>query len=98
MAALTATRPCGKVDAQGRIIPESFSDLTFRGEYTGTNLVYKGFARPGASESALVWQIAILAYDGSSNLLSIKWPEDDFGNPSTEYIFSWTDRASYTYN
>ncbi len=95
---LTATRPIGKKDAQGNLIPDSFEDLAFRGDYTGTNLIYKGFARPGAATSAAVWQIASLTYDGSNNLLSIKWPQNSFNAASTEYEFVWDNRASYTYS
>ena len=91
-------RPVGFKDAQGNLIPESFSDEAFRGEYTGTNLIYKGFARPGSAEGSLVWQIAKLAYDGSNNLLSIKWPENANAHASNDYEFSWTDRATYTYS
>lgn len=90
-------RPLAKRDAQGNVITPSFGDMTFRGDYTGTNLIYKGFARPGSAEGSLVWQIAKLAYDGSNNLLSIKWPQNTLNKASSEYIFSWTSRASYTY-
>jgi len=95
---LTATRPCGKKDAQGNLIPDSFEDLAFQGAYTGTNLTYKGFARAGASTSAAVWQIAFLTYDGSNNLLSIQWPQNSYGEASTEYQFVWANRATYTYS
>lgn len=93
-----AARPVGYKDAQGNLIPDSFSDESFRGEYSGTNLIYKGFARPGAVEGSSVWQIAKLAYDGSNNLTSVKWPENANGNASNDYEFSWTDRATYTYS
>lgn len=91
-------RPYVLLDTQLRPIYNSVDDLAFRGEYAGTNLVYKGFARPGASEDEHVWQIAFLAYDGNGNVLSIKWPKDSDGAPSNDYKFSWTDRASYTYS
>lgn len=88
-----------KKDAQGNVIQDSyFEDMTFRGEYTGTNLIYKGYARTGADEGALVWQMAKLEYDGSSNILSVKWPENTYGSASSEFTFSWTDRATYTYS
>lgn len=90
-------RPFGRLDAQGRVIPDSFSDLSFRGEYSGTNLIYKAFSRTGASTAAAVWQIAFLSYDGSNNLLSIKWPQDANGHPSNDYEFAWDSRAAYTY-
>ena len=93
-----------KKDAQGNVIQDSYvGDMTFRGAYTGTNLIYKAYARPGADEGDLVWQICLIAYDGSNNITSIKWPKalqsipSALGFPSSEFIFSWTDRATYTY-
>jgi len=93
----TTTRPMGKVDSQGRVIPTSYDDLAFRAEYTGSNMIYKGFSRAGRTEGSLAWQIAKLSYDGADNLSSVTWPQDSDGNASTEYEFSWTARASYTY-
>lgn len=90
-------RPYVLLDTQLRPIQNSVDDLAFRGEYAGTNLIYKAFARPGASEGELVWQISFLSYDGSGNVVSIKWPLDSDGAFSNDYKFSWTDRASYTY-
>jgi hypothetical protein len=94
----TSTRPLGRLDADGRANPYSYNDNAFRGQYSGSNLIYKGEARPGASESALVWQIALLAYDGSGNVTSITWPQNGFGVASNDFAFSWTNRASYTYS
>lgn len=88
-----------KKDADGNVIQNSYiTDMSFRGEYTGTNLIYKAYARSGASEDALVWQICKLAYDGSNNLISVKWPQASNGAASSEFNFSWTDRATYTYS
>lgn len=92
-----ATRPLLKLDAYNRPIQTSSGDMEFRGEYTGTNLIYKGLARPGAAEGDEVWQVAKLAYDVDDNLLSVKWPQASNGVPSSEYEFSWTARAGYTY-
>lgn len=91
-------RPMARKDAQGNIIPSSFDDEAFRGEYLGMNLIYKGFARPGASEGSLVWKLSKMTYDGSNNLTSITWPQDTNGHASNDYQFSWTLRASYTYS
>lgn len=101
-------RPYGRIDTLGYLDQNFFSDEAFRGEYTGDNLIYKGFARPGADEGELVWQIAFLTYDASGNVLTITWPKKlvspdsgvtftSSGTPSNDYEFSWTDRASYTY-
>ena len=92
------TRPIIALDSFGRGIQDSALDESFRGDYTGNNLIYKGFARPGADEGALVWQIGKLAYDGSNNVLSIKFPQTSQGVASNDYIFSWTARAGYTYS
>ena len=88
-----------KRDAQGNVIQDSYTgDMAFLGDYTGTNLIYKGFARPGAATSGAVWQIAKLAYDGSNNLLSIKWPQNTLGHASSEFNFIWDNRAALTYS
>jgi hypothetical protein len=91
-------RPMARKDAQGNIIPGSFDDEAFRGEYAGTNLIYKGFSRSGSLTSAAVWQIAFMTYDGSNNLTSITWPQDANGHASNDYQFIWDNRALYTYS
>lgn len=94
----TNNRPIGYLDAQGREIYDSVDDLAFQGQYSGNNLIYKGFAKPGASTGAAVWQIAKLTYDGSNNVTSVTWPQNASGNASNDYIFIWTGRAGYTYS
>jgi hypothetical protein len=93
----TNNRPVNLLDAQSRTIYDSVDYTEFRGQYTGTNLIYAGFARPGANEGDLVWQISFLTYDGSNNLLSVKWPQLPSTNASNDFLFSWTLRATYTY-
>jgi len=91
-------QPILKLDANHNVLQESYlGDMTFRGEYTGANLIYKGLARPGSSESSAVWQIARLTYSGA-NITEILWPEDSNANASSEFIFVWADRATYTYS
>ncbi len=91
-------RPLARKDAQGNIIPGSFQDLAFVGEYSGTDLIYKGFARVGASQTTAVWQIAKMTYDGSHNLLTITWPQDANGHANSDYQFQWSLRATYVYS
>jgi hypothetical protein len=98
MALTNFNQPVLKRDAQNNVIPTSAGDVTFRGTYTGSNLIYRGFARPGSAEGDNVWQLALLAYDGSGNLLSIKWPQAANGSASSEWNFNWTGRAGYTYS
>lgn len=94
-----SSTPLLKVDAQGRAIQDSSDDLAFQGDYSGgDNLIYSGFARPGGVVSAPVWQISKHAYDGNNNITSTTWPEDGNGHASSEYIFVWDDRATYTYS
>lgn len=96
---MTINRPLGYLDAQGREIYDSVDDLDFQGEYDmSDNLIYKGFARPGSATSVAVWQIAKITYDGSDNLLTIKWPENTLGAASNDYLFIWDNRSTYTYS
>ena len=89
-----------KRDANGNVLQETFyADMAFRGEYDGDGfMTYKGYARPGSAEGDLVWQIALLDSDADGNVTSITWPEAANGSASSEYIFSWTDRATYTFS
>ena len=98
MTDYAGNHPIIKLDALGRPMEDSSDDLAFRGEYTGTNLIYHAFARPGTLEGALAWQISFHTYDGSGNFLSTTWPQAPNGSASSEYQFSWTARASYTYS
>lgn len=93
-------QPILKRDAQHNVCQESYiNDTAFRGEYDGNNnLIYKGYARPGADEQDSVWQIAFLTYDGNNNVTSITWPQGINGAASSEFNFVWNDRATYTYS
>lgn len=56
--------------------------------------IYWAEAQPGADEGAEVWRIVKYSFTGSSwNADSKKWPSG-----SSEFKFSWTDRATYTYS
>lgn len=89
--------PRGHLDPQGYLSPDSFLDEAFRGQYSGTNLIYKGFARVGTLTSAPFWQIALLTYDGNDNIISIEWPKNDQGAASNFYEFVWDARGTYVY-
>lgn len=92
-------RPLGQLDSNYRWDPDSYADEAFRGEYDANdNLIYKGVARPGAVTSLPQWQISKLNYDANDNLISIEWPQNAPGVPSTTYDFVWDDRATYTYS
>lgn len=91
-------RPVGRKSPTGGNIDEFYIEESMRGEYTGTNLIYVGFARPGADEDDLVWQISQINYDGNSNPISILWPANASNVVSNDYEFSWTDRHTYSYS
>lgn len=102
------SRPVGATDSNYRLDPQFFTNESFRGEYDASNnLIYAGFAKPGGDEGLPVWQIFKMTYDGSQNVLTIKWPKiktdiynaasADLNQPSYDYFFIWTSRASYTY-
>lgn len=92
-----ATRPILQLDAQGRSLPESNIYQSIRCDYTGTNMIYRGLARPGSAETSPVWQIIKMAYSGSS-ITSVLYPQNAAGDASAEYEFQWSARAGYTYS
>ncbi len=79
-------------------IQNSYSESAVQMDYSGTNLVYVGIAIPGADVNSSVWQIKKLQYNGSNQLTSIIWPHNAFGQASSDYIFSWANRATFTYS
>lgn len=96
---MSQNRPTVSYDANFVPTQEAAIDESFRGDYlAGTNLIYKGMARPGGTETDFVWQIAKLAYDGNNNLLSIKWAQNANGVAANDYIFQWSNRTAYTYS
>lgn len=92
----TNYRPFGRLDSQGRVIPRSFDSLAYRAT-TADAGTYVAYARPGASESALVWQIQLQVFTDDV-LTSITWPQDPTGNASNDFIFAWSSASDYTYS
>lgn len=91
-------RPRAFLDTNNQVNQLSFGDVAQLMDYVGgTNLIYLGKAIPGSATSDDVWQIRKLAYDGSNNVTSVKWPTNPSGSASNDYTFEWDDRASYTY-
>lgn len=94
-------RPVGRKSAQGDLIAEFFIEEAFQGIYSGTNLIYAGFAKPGANQADQVWQISKIAYDGSNNPISITWPVNAGNVVSNDYEFIWNNGvinySTYTY-
>lgn len=90
-------QPNLKKDKNLNVVQESYlSDMKFRGEYSASNLIYRGFARPGSTTAESVWQICKITYSGA-DITQIDWPQIN-GSPSSEFLFVWDNRASYVYN
>lgn len=87
----------GMKDRREFIVQDSEVELRAENDGNG-NPIYLGRAKAGVAESEASWQIRFIQYDGNQGVTSITWPENDLGNPSTEYEFSWTDRATYTFS
>lgn len=93
-----ATRPVALLDPLAYVDPTSYFSTAYQGDLAGgANLVYIGFARPGASTTAAVWRIFKIAYSGNVPI-SITWPHNSSGNASNDFAFIWANRASLTYS
>ena len=87
----------GAADRREYIV--SNGELEIRAENDGNgNPVYLGKSVVGNAEGDLKWQISKQTYDANQGLLTKKWAQAAGGKASTEYEFSWTDRATYTYS
>jgi len=61
------------------------------------NPIYLGRAKVGTATSEAKWQIAYITYDANQGVVSMEWPQNSEGNPSSEYEFVYDNRATYTY-
>lgn len=62
------------------------------------NPIYIAFAKAGSAEGDNVWQIRECTWDANGSLTHQKWPQDASGIPTTNYAYSYTGRAGYTYS
>jgi hypothetical protein len=93
------SRPLGMIDAQHQLNQVSYLYTTFRGDAAGgTQLVYVGFARPGALTSNPVWQIRKLTYDVNGNVITMEYPQNTSADALAEFEFIWDNRTTYTYS
>ena len=86
----------GAADRREFIVHDCEVEIRAENDATG-NVLYLGFAKVGTEESEAKWQISFHAWDATNSLTSKTWPQNDLGNPSTEYEFAWNARAGYTY-
>lgn len=56
--------------------------------------VYVGRSKSGTAETEQKWQILYVTYDANGGITSVKWPQNDLGNASTEYEFVWNDSTT----
>jgi hypothetical protein len=87
----------GAKDRREYIVQDSEVEIRAQNDANG-NLIYLGRAKAGSSESDSVWQISFHTWDANGAFLSRTWAENDEGNPSSEYEFSWIARATFTYS
>jgi hypothetical protein len=86
----------GAADRREFIVHDCEVEIRAENDANG-NVLYLGFAKVGTLDSEAKWQISFHAWDANNSLTSKTWPENDLGNPSTEYEFVWDDRALYIY-
>lgn len=99
MSAFQGNVTSAQRDAQG------FADFLFQNSMSmvgdtgeGTNLIFVGFAKPGSSTGAPVWQIRFITYDLSGNVTRIQWPSDGTTRPTNQFRYVWDDRTDLTYS
>lgn len=86
----------GEKDRREFIVQDS--EVALRAENNGDGSpIYLGRAKVGSIESEEKWQICFIEYDGNDGVTSITWPETD-SVASSDYKYSWTARATYTYS
>ena len=95
----TENRPYkyGHQDRREFIVFDSELEIRCENDASG-NPIYIAFAKADSAEGDNVWQIRKCAWDATSSLTSMKWPENADGIASTNYEFSYTARAGYTYS
>jgi len=95
----TENRPYkyGAQDRREFIVADSEQEMRFENDANG-NALYIGYAKADSAEGDAVWKISFQAYDANSAITSRKWPQNASGIATTNYEFSWTARAGYTFS
>lgn len=93
-----ANRPVkfGAQDRREYIVGDGEVSVQVENDGNG-NAIYIGRAIAGTNPSEAKWQVSLQAYDGNNAITSRTWPQNDEGNPSSEYEFAYSDRATFTY-
>lgn len=78
----------GPFDRQEFIV--SNSEQQFRAVNTADGYpVFIAFSRHSIDQTQKVWQLRKVSYDSAFGTVSIQWPVDDTGTPSTAYKFNY---------
>jgi len=98
MSRSTQNRPFKFGERDRRILNVENSEVALQSENDGNgNSIILGRAKVGTSISENKWQIRAIAYDSNQGVTDVTWPENDEGNNSSEFEFTWNDRATYTF-
>lgn len=87
----------GQRDRREYIVEDSEVAFLAENDANG-NPVYIGRAKVGTLSSEEKWQIRAIAYDANQGVTSVTWPQNDSGISSSDYLFEWDERSSYTYS
>lgn len=85
----------GDKDRKELLVQESEVALRAINDTSG-NPIFLGRALTGSAASASKWQIRKMAFDSNGAVTSITWPQNDEGNPSSNYEFEWSSVSDLT--
>jgi len=89
--------PILKKDSNRNVVQNSTDLRTYRAAYDGSNnKIYEAWAVPGTDEGVRSWSLRKLTYS-TTYLTKIEYPQIS-SKASSDYSFSWTDRATYTFS
>lgn len=63
---------------------------------SGGNPIFIGRALIGKLDEEAKWQIRKVAYDSNDAVTSVTWPQNDLGNASADYEFTWNSETDLT--
>lgn len=87
----------GANDRREFITQDSEVALQVENDASG-NAIYIARAKVGTATSEEKWQISKQTYDANDAVTSVTWPQNADGAASSDYEFSYDDRATYTYS
>jgi len=79
------------LDRDGKSLRTIKSDNIKNIDQVDANTTYIGFAEPGTADISPLWRIMLVTVSGT--VTKIRW-----AGGTSEYVNSWTNRASLTYS